>query len=71
MLKDLYAGYPSDKREFQFGMTADRRQSERRLEKKSILLETRSARSRRLSAGRRQHDENHSNKHNVGIDYYI
>ncbi len=71
LVKNLYGGYQNEKRGFQFDLTADRRQTDRRQTNKSVLLDTRASRCRRQSSGRRQRDENHNNKHKVGIDYYV
>lgn len=70
MLKELYDHGQDEKREFQFGMTEDRRRQERRQQAKSVVLDTRDASSRRQSSGRRQRDENKDNNYSVGIDYY-
>lgn len=71
LVEGLYNNYPAEKRDFQFGLSTDRRQLDRRLEDKFVLLDTRDSRSRRQSACRRQHDENQDNQHKVGIDFYI
>lgn len=71
LVEGLYKNYPGEKRDFQLGLTEDRRQADRRQGDKFVLLDTRASRSRRQSSGRRNHDENHNNKHKVGIDFYI
>jgi len=71
LVTDLYGSYLGEKRDFQFGLTAERRQLDRRQQNETVLLDTRTPRSRRQSSGRRQHEDNHDNKHKVGIDYYI
>jgi len=71
LVTDLYESYQLEKRGFQFGITNDRRDTERRQDEKYVLLDTRATRCRRQSSGRRQRDENQDNKHKVGIDYYV
>lgn len=71
LVTDLYESYRDEKRDFQFGLTAERRQLDRRQLNKAILLDTRTHRSRRQSSGRRQREDNSGNKHKVGIDYYV
>lgn len=71
LVEGLYKNYQGEKRDFQFGLIADRRQADRRQDNKFVLLDTRASRSRRQSSGRRNHDENHDNQHKVGIDFYI
>jgi len=71
LVKDLYASTHHEKRDFQTVQLLDRRQGERRITDKFVLLDTRANRSRRHSHGRRQHDDKPDNGHKVGIDYYI
>lgn len=70
MLKDLYDIGGDEKRDIVFGQADDRRRSERRQNQQPVMLDTRSNRSRRQSAGRREIDENEENRHGVGIDYF-
>lgn len=70
MLNDLYQSVQAEQRGTCFGQSTDRRQAERRCQDQVVLLDTRGSQSRRQSSGRRLRDENHDNKHKVGIDYY-